>query len=227
MCTRVSFQTPLPFIYLNYWANILSISASLDTLLSVEWCQRDDGGTEQWSEGGGWYHESPCLWSEIRSLKKAATLYNSTNNSDKQMTIDYGFDGWPTPVLQVKGTLRHYEYEWVISPRQALLSLWEEMYFILVQSHCFRWGMCKQAKHNTHTHTHNEHCLGSIINQNVYWIPLGKQKIWSAINRTCIKKRGGNNCFPSSVSLVYKCRAYLFRKLTGVLTIFFNLEKLC
>lgn len=47
MSLSVSFQTPLPFIFLNYQANILSSPASLATLLSVERCHRDDGGTAQ------------------------------------------------------------------------------------------------------------------------------------------------------------------------------------
>lgn len=47
VCLSVSFQTPLPFIFLNYQANILSPPASLVTLLSVEQRQRDDGGTAQ------------------------------------------------------------------------------------------------------------------------------------------------------------------------------------
>lgn len=55
VCVHVSFQTSLPFIFLNYRANILSTSASLSPLFSVDWCQKDDRRTEQpCMPGEGW-----------------------------------------------------------------------------------------------------------------------------------------------------------------------------
>lgn len=139
-CVHDSFQTSLPFIFLNYRANILSTSASLATLFGVEWCHKDDGGTEQscMQEGKMTWPRACVFRPRLGHLKAALTASSycySIHNSDSQN--DYRLWFW---------CLTHL-VSWMDAMNFRGLSLlcrrlfhWERCP-ALVLSYCFKWGM--------------------------------------------------------------------------------------